>query len=75
MLREIITAADSTVTLRLPQEMVGKTVEIIAFEIEEKRNVLSKTQRLHRIDELTKSSLTDLSGFNFDRNDANNYDE
>ncbi len=34
MMREIITPKKSMVTLQLPEEMVGKTVEVIAFEIE-----------------------------------------
>jgi hypothetical protein len=75
MLREIITQANSSVTLRLPKEMVGKTVEVIAFEINEDKNVLSRAQRLGQIEDLTKSTLVDLSHFKFDRNEANNYDE
>lgn len=75
MLREIITQANSSVTLHLPKEMVGKTVEVIAFEINEDKNTLSRTQRLGQIEALTKSTLVDLSSFKFDRNEANNYDE
>jgi len=73
MLREIITPANQSVTLLLPEEMVGKTVEVIAFEIDGLKNPTSKAQRLLQIEELTKDSLTDLSGFKFDRNEANNY--
>jgi hypothetical protein len=77
LLREIITPTNPIVTMRLPDEMVGKTVELIAFEIESNKplSVLSKEQRLQRIDELTLSSLVDLSNFTFNRDDANNYDE
>jgi hypothetical protein len=75
MLREIITQANSSVTLRLPKEMVGKTVEVIAFEINEDKNTLSRAQRLGQIEALTKPTLVDLSRFKFDRNEANNYDE
>lgn len=75
MVREIITQANSSVTLRLPKEMIGKTVEVIAFEINEDKNVLSRSQRLGQIEDLTKSTLVDLSRFKFDRNEANNYDE
>ena len=74
LLREIITPNNPIVTMRLPDEMVGKTVELITFEIEfNKPSVLSKEQRLQRIDELTVSSLVDLSNFTFNRDDANNY--
>lgn len=77
LLREIITPNNPIVTMRLPDEMVGKTVELIAFEIESNKpqSVLSKEQRLQRIDELTVSSLVDLSNFTFNRDEANNYDE
>jgi hypothetical protein len=73
MLREIITPANQDVMLHLPEEMVGKTVEVIAFEINEVKTVTSKNQRLSKIEDLTKNSLTDLSNFKFDRNEANNY--
>ena len=75
MLREIITTAKSRVTLQLPEEMVGKTVEVIAFEINEEKNLLTKAQRVKQIEELTKNYLVDLSGFKFNRDEANNYDE
>jgi len=68
MLREII-------TLLLPEEMVGKTVEIIAFEIEGKKDRLSTEQRIKEIEDLTKNTRIDLSGFKFDRDKANDYSE
>lgn len=74
MLREIITPKKRSVTVQLPEEMVGKTVEVIAFEIEAAKKEPSRAQRLRRIEALTKSSLVDLSGFSFDRDDANDYD-
>ena len=74
MLREIITPKKRSVTVQLPEEMVGKTVEVIAFEIETAKKEPSRAQRLRRIEALTKSSLVDLSGFSFDRNEANDYD-
>ena len=75
MLREIITPTNQSVTLLLPEEMAGKIVEVIAFEINDVKNALSKEQRLIQIEELTKDTLVDLSGFKFDRDGANNYDE
>jgi len=61
--------------MRIPAEMVGKTVEVIAFEINEGSSIPTKAQRLLEIEELTKSSLVDLSGFKFDRDRANDYGE
>ena len=75
MLREIITTAKSSVTLKLPEEMVGKTVEVIAFEINEEKNLLTKAQRVKQIEELTKNYLVDLSDFKFERDNTNNYGE
>ena len=74
MLREIIKPQKASFTMRLPEEMVGKTVEVIAFEIDEAKPMSTKTQRLEKIEELTKSSMVDLSGFKFDRDSANDYD-
>lgn len=75
MLREIITPTEPSFTMRLPQEMIGKTVEVIAFEINTPDVVMDKVQRLKEIEDLTKTTLVDLSGFKFDRDQANNYDE
>ncbi len=80
MLRQIIRPLESTLTLQLPPDMIGKTVEIIAFELKEADKELlnsntEKSTRLARIQEITKKSLVDLSNFNFDRNEANNYAE
>jgi hypothetical protein len=64
--------------MQLPAEMVGKTLEVIAFEIENTtaaNSILSKEQRLKRIQKLTSSSQVDLSNFKFNRDEANNYNE
>ena len=76
MLREIITPRESVITMRLPNELIGKTVEIIAFEIMSGRptSTISRQQKIEKIEKLTGSSLVDLSNFKFDRNDANDYD-
>lgn len=75
LVREIIKPTEPNVTVRLPQEMVGKTVELIAFEIEEPNPSSTFEQRLAKIRALTKNSRIDLSGFTFNRDDANNYDD
>jgi hypothetical protein len=75
MLREIIKPKEKSFTMQLPEEMIGKTIEIIAFEINEPKVVIDKAKRLLEIENLTKSSLVDLSAFKFNRDEANNYDE
>lgn len=57
--------------------MVGKTIELIAFEIEGEKaqnDVAAKNQRLLQIEALTAGSLVDLSRFKFNRDEANDYD-
>jgi hypothetical protein len=77
MLRQIITPSEPSFTLNLPAEMVGKTVEVIAFEIDDitSRQQLSKEEKIKSIQSITNQSLIDLSKFKFNRDDANNYDE
>jgi hypothetical protein len=57
---------------------LGKPSKVIAFEIDSeivKTDSSTKEERLKRIEELTASSLVDLSNFKFNRDEANNYDE
>lgn len=75
MIREIITPKKRSVTVRLPEEMVGKTVELLAFEIEADKGKPDIVERIRKIEKLTKPSLVDLSGFSFDRDKANDYTE
>lgn len=77
MVRKIITPDSSLVTVQLPENMVGKTVELLAFEIEPALmdSEVTKQERLKRIEKLTAGSLVDLSGFRFNRDEANDYDE
>lgn len=74
MIREIIKPEGNTYILNLPDEMVGKTIEVVVCEIEEKKptNGLKKT-----VEELSQeiSGLTlNLTGFTFDRSEANDYE-
>ncbi|GLU53540.1 hypothetical protein [Dyadobacter frigoris] len=77
LIREIIVPTDNTYLLKLPDEMIGKQVEIIAFEIEARPDVdiEERERRRMEIREIFKDSLVDLSNFKFDRDEANNYDE
>jgi hypothetical protein len=56
--------------------MVGKTVEVLAFEIGDEQNEeTTKEEFYKKIDEITVNSRVDLSQFRFNRDEANNYDE
>lgn len=72
MIDQIIIPRKEVIKLRIPKEMIGKTMKLIAFEISELDNT---EQRQREIEELTQNSLIDLSNFVFDRIEANNYDE
>lgn len=44
LIREIIFPTENTYTLHLPEEMIGKQVEIIAFEIEKATSMAKKAK-------------------------------
>jgi len=80
LIREIIVPTGNSYTLNLPDEMIGKQVEVIAFEIESptqqaNNDIEAREQKIEKIREIFKDSLVDLSNFKFDRDEANNYDE
>lgn len=76
MLRQIIKPTQNALTLQLPDELVGKTVEVIAFEIdgEKVQDQSPKAERIKKIIEIFDGYRVDLSNFKFDRNEANDYD-
>ena len=73
LIREIIYPTENNYTLRLPDEMIGKEVEIIAFEIDKtpKKVVSDKMERLSK--SLNRLKI-DLSNFKFNRDEANDYE-
>lgn len=77
MVREIIKPTEPFYTVQLPEEMVGKTVEVIAFEVGSEditQTGLTYEDRIKRIRAITKDTLVDLSGFKFNHDEANSYD-
>lgn len=81
MIREIVEVAEDTITLKLPEDLIGKKVEVIAFEIkEEKPNSLSPLtetpeSKLQDIRErYAKYPRTSHENYKFDREEANNFD-
>lgn len=74
LIREIIFPTENTYTLHLPEEMIGKQVEIIAFEIE-KTHLESEKKNIDDIKAIFKDNLIDLSNYKFDRDEANNYED
>ena len=74
LIREIIYPTENNYTLRLPDEMIGKQVEVIAFEIE-KTPKKSTQNNLKDIQDIFRDNRIDLSNFKFNRDEANNYEE
>ncbi|MCF2488289.1 hypothetical protein [Dyadobacter sp. CY347] len=79
LIREIIVPTGNSYTLNLPDEMIGKQVEVIAFEIDNASQnadveIMAREQKVNQIREVFKDCLVDLSNFKFDRDEANNYD-
>ncbi len=74
LIREIIVPTGNSYTLNLPDEMIGKQIEVIAFEIE-KKEIIDSADKMERLRESLQDMRIDLSNFKFDRNEANNYDE
>ena len=79
MIREIVEVAEDTITLKLPEDLIGKKVEVIAFEIGETQDqpaeILNREQRLQEIHErYDKLPRISHEHYKFDRDEANDYE-
>lgn len=78
MIRTILKPTKNDLTLTLPDNLIGKLVEVIAFEIEEsvapeKANI-DKKARIRTISSGLDKYRADLTGFKFNRDEANDYE-
>ncbi|AYL93886.1 hypothetical protein [Mucilaginibacter celer] len=76
MIRIIMTPDKNCLTIKLPDSLVGKTIEVIAFEIDQIEETIIADQKKKRIEDINKAlnkHRVDLTGFKFDRDEANNY--
>lgn len=80
MYRAIITPKQTKLTIDLPEEMVGKPVEVLAFEIEKNGETIVKPENLatgnrkRTFEEAIAfwdSMAVDMSNFKFNREEAN----
>ncbi len=74
MIRQIITPTSNTYTLTLPNELVGKKIEVLAFELENSSNQNSSyisANEKAELDNFYNSINLDFSNFKFDRDAAN----
>jgi len=77
MIRELIKPVDNTYILNLPDEMIGKTVEVIAFEVEnvDKLTEVSNPQTIHDIRErYSHYPVISHENYRFNRDEANDYE-
>ena len=80
LIRKIIVPTGNSYVLTLPDEMIGKRVEVIAFELNKDIPVIDgesvdQSQIVDEIKGIFKENLVDMSGFKFNREEANNYNE
>jgi hypothetical protein len=73
MLRQIVVPTENEYVLHLPDEYLGKKVEVIAFEIEENgQSALSNREKTEQnARNFFDSIRVDMSGFRFNRDEAN----
>ncbi|MBE9661931.1 hypothetical protein [Mucilaginibacter myungsuensis] len=79
MIRTILTSETNSLTLELRDDLVGKRIEVLAFEIEqtEKSESILNTHDHARANEINNALAkyrVNLSGFKFDRDEANDYE-
>lgn len=83
MIRKIITPQERTYVLELPEDFIGKEIEVLAFEVEEDatkpgnglvNQSVGSEDRLRQIENRFSKYQIDMSGYQFDRDEANNYE-
>jgi hypothetical protein len=78
MIRELIKPDKNTYLLNLPDEMVGKTVEVIAFEIEDNNRPIDEikvNQSLQDIkNKYSRYPVISHDSYRFNRDEANDYE-
>jgi hypothetical protein len=80
MYRQIITPTVGDISIPIPQSWYGQQIEVIAFPVTEVQTEPEKdhiAERRRRLMESGKkySFNSKETGFKFDREEANNYDE
>ncbi len=78
MVRTILKPEKNSLTIKLPDNFIGKVIEVIAFEIEQvgsdKIVDSEKRKRIEVINKALSKHRVDLSNFKFDRDEANDYE-
>ena len=78
MIRELIKPDKNTYLLTLPDEMVGKTVEVIAFEIEDNNRLVDEIKASQNIQDIknkySRYPVISHDNYQFNRDEANDYE-
>jgi len=80
MIREIVEVAEETIILKLPKNLIGKKVEVVAYDITEQPNdgsadIPFNPEKLKDIQErYDKLPRISHENYKFDRDEANNYE-
>jgi len=78
MIREVIKPKKNTYILNLPNEMVGKTVEIIAFEIDNIKDKTGRAETSRDIKDIqerySRYPVISHNNYQFTRDEANDYE-
>ena len=74
MIREIVKPKGNKYVLNLPDEMVGKTIEVVATEVEEEKPLILAKKSFEQLNKELEGLTINLSNFKFNRNEANDYD-
>jgi hypothetical protein len=77
MIREILKSDKNSLTLNLPDDLVGRLIEVIAFPVEDEPGVsetkLSDADKKSFRDKI-KAFAFNSGGYKFNRDDANDYE-
>jgi hypothetical protein len=78
MIRTILKPNKNSLTLQLPDDLVGKMIEVIAFSIEDSKAAIkdgsSKADRITALNKSLKKFRINSGGYKFDRDEANDYE-
>jgi hypothetical protein len=77
MYRQIFIPTKQNRSIQLPEEWLGRKVEVIAFPVPEEANSaneLEEKTKLELLDKALNKYLISFPDFKFNRNEANNYE-
>ena len=78
MIRTILKSNKNNLTLELPDDLVGKMIEVIAFSIEDTKVIenddMLKETRVAILKDKLKNFTFNSGGYKFNRDEANDYE-